>query len=467
MSTLGRALDAIRRWRWTEFQLLVVPAVLSLVGMLIVIVVPTGDLHFTWRELWMSLLFVGLLYASHFFLGATQRRADQVLLPVVGAIVALGMIMIWRLQLSLSRTYPDSGYETVASKQMLWVTLGFGVLILTLVASRDLVWLRRYKYTWALLGLALVAATLVFGKDPNNSGVRLWFQVGPLSFQPSELLKVVLVVFLAGYLYDVRELLALNTRLGPFSLPPLPYLLPMAAVWGMAMLLFVVQKDLGSALLFFGIFLAMLFVATGKPLYVLGGLLAFFAGSFVMYQLFDIVRLRVGIWLNPWPYASGRGFQIVEALWAYATGGALGTGFGYGSPGYVPAVHTDFVFAAIGEELGLAGTLATGSLYLLLVFRGFHIALHSYDYFHQMLAVGLSTVLGLQTLIILGGATGMIPLTGITLPFVSYGGSSLLTNFNIIGLLLRISALSTAPARRPVPAPPAPSRAPAPTPSVP
>jgi cell division protein FtsW (lipid II flippase) len=264
---------------------------------------------------------------------------------------------------------------------------------------------------------------------------------------------VILVIFVAGYLYDVRDLLGLRVRVGPIRLPPLPYLLPLVLIWGLAMVLFVVQKDLGSALLFFGIFLAMLYVATARPLYVLTGLIAFFAGSFVMYQLFDIVRLRVGIWANPWIYATDRGYQIVQALYAYATGGILGTGFGYGSPGWVPAVHTDFVFAAIGEELGLAGTLGIICFYLLLIYRGFHIALRARDYFYQMLGIGLSTVLGLQTLIILGGATGMIPLNGITLPFVSYGGSSLLTNFIIVGLLLRISALTAAATNRTVPAP--------------
>ena len=456
MNALHRLTAAIRRWRWTEFQLLVVPAVISLIGMLIVLAVPAGDLHFNWRDLWMSLLFIGLVYGTHLFLGATNRGADQVLLPLVAGIVALGLITIWRLEPSLVRTYPDAGYDGVASKQVLWITIGFGLMIATMLVSRDLVWLRRYKYTWAAVGTGLVALTLVAGQDLNGSGIRLWFKLGPFAFQPSELLKVVLVVFLAGYLYDIRDLLALNTRIGPFSLPPLPYLLPMGAVWGLAMLLFIIQRDLGSALLFFGIFLAMLFVATGKPLYVLGGLVAFFAGAFVMYQLFDVVKLRVGIWLNPWPYASGRGFQFVEALYAYATGGILGTGFGYGSPGWVPAVHTDFVYAAIGEELGLAGTLGTLCLYLLMVFRGYHIALRARDHFHQMLAVGLSTILGLQTLIILGGATGMIPLTGITLPFISYGGSSLLTNFIIIGLLLRVSALTAQQqARKPLPAVPA------------
>src|SRR3954453_17598459 len=298
MNALHRLGQAIRQWRWTEFQLLIVPAALGVIGMLIVIVVPTGNLSFTWRDLWMSLLFVGLLLGTHLFLGATQRGADQVFLPIVGVIIALGMIMIWRLQLSLVNAIGE-GYSGIAGKQMLWIGLGFAVLIGTLVVSRDLVWLRRYKYTWALLGLGLVAATLVFGQDPNGSGVRLWFSLGFFSFQPSELLKIILVIFVAGYLYDIPDLLALNIRVGPFRLPPLPYLLPLVAIWGLAMVLFVIQRDLGSALLFFGIFLAMLYVATGRPLYVVGGLVAFFAGAFVMYQLFDIVRLRVNIWANP------------------------------------------------------------------------------------------------------------------------------------------------------------------------
>lgn len=444
MNALQRAVSTIRRWRWTEFQLLIVPALVSLVGMIIVIAVPARDLHFQWGDLWMSLTLVGLLVGAHLFLGATNRGADQVILPVVAALVALGLVTVWRLEPSMVATYPGQGYDGIASKQVLWITIGFAIMAGTLLISRDLVWLRRYKYTWALLGTGLVAATLVFGQDLNGSGIRLWFKLGPFAFQPSELLKVVLVVFLAGYLYDIRDLLVLNTRIGPLRLPPLPYLLPMGAVWGIAMLLFIIQRDLGSALLFFGIFLSMLYIATGKPLYVVGGVVAFLGGATILYQFFEVVRLRVRIWLNPWPYAPQESFQFIQALYAYATGGILGTGFGYGSPAWVPAVNTDYVYAAIGEELGLAGTLGTLCLYLLLVFRGYHIALRARDHFHQLLAVGLSTILGLQTLIILGGATGMIPLTGITLPFISYGGSSLLTNFIIIGLLLRISALTNA-----------------------
>jgi cell division protein FtsW (lipid II flippase) len=214
----------------------------------------------------------------------------------------------------------------------------------------------------------------------------------------------------------------------------------MVAVWLLSLGLVVVQRDLGAALLFFGIFLALLYVATERASYVLAGLVAFAAGSVVAYRLFEHVRDRVSIWIDPWAQAQERGYQLVQALMALGAGGVFGTGLGYGLPDYIPAVHTDFVIAAIGEELGLLGSLAVVALYLLLVYRGFRITLRAPDTYLQLLAVGLSTVLGLQALVILGGTTRLIPLTGVTLPFVSYGGSSLLVNFAIVGLLLRISA---------------------------
>jgi cell division protein FtsW (lipid II flippase) len=287
----------------------------------------------------------------------------------------------------------------------------------------------------------LVLATFVLGIDLNESGMRLWLGAGGVYFQPSELLKIILVVFLAAYLAEKRELIVLTgLRVGPFRLPPLPYLLPLLLVWLISLGLVVIQRDLGAALLFFGIFLAMLYVATARVTYVLAGLGAFALGGVLCYRLFEHVRDRVAIWLDPWADAQGRGYQVVQALIALGAGGVLGTGLGYGYPEYIPAVHTDFVIAAIGEEFGLLGTLAVVGLYLLLVYRGFRIALRAPDAYLQLLATGLSTVLALQALVILGGTTRLIPLTGITLPFISYGGSSLLANYLIVGLLLRVSA---------------------------
>jgi len=293
-----------------------------------------------------------------------------------------------------------------------------------------------------MLGLALILATFVFGVDPNNSGVRVWFNLGFFYFQPSELLKIILVIFMASYLNEYREVVQSNYRIGPFTLPPLPYLAPLVGMWAIAMLTIVFQRDLGAALLLFGVFLTMLYVATGRGLYVVVGVAAFAGGAYLLYRLLPIVGLRVSVWLDPWASAQGSGYQIVQAIYALASGGIFGAGLGRGVPEYVPAVHTDFIFVAIGEELGLAGTLAVLIAYMLLIFRGYHLALAipgRFRGFEQLLVVGLTSIIAVQAFIILGGNLRLIPLTGITLPFISYGGSSIVVNFLIIGLLLRIS----------------------------
>ncbi len=430
----------VRGLRWTEFRLLIIPSILSIVGMLMVILVPTGSVQWQWTDLWMSFLFIGLLYGAHVLLNVTRPRADQVLLPLVGTLVVLGLVMIQRLEPSLS-----NAFRGIANKQVVWITVGMVALVVTVTFVRDLNLLRRYKYTFAIIGMALVAATLFFGNDAGSgSGVKLWFNLGFFQFQPSELLKVLLVIFLAGYLDEKRDLLVSSYKIGPITLPPLPYLAPLLLLWALALVLFVIQSDLGSALLFFGIFLAMLYVASGKAFYVVSGLGLFFIATYLLNAFFASqfthIQKRVEIWLNPWPVGSTEGYQIVQSLFSLASGGVFGKGIGFGSPGYIPAVPTDMVISAIGEELGLAGTMAVIGLFVFLVYRGYHIALMARSGYEQLLAVGLTTVLGLQAIIIMGGAIKMIPLTGITLPFISYGGSSIITNFVIIGLLLRISA---------------------------
>ena len=239
-------LTRVRRLRWTEFRLLIIPSVLSIVGMLMVILVPTGAVQWQWTDLWMSFLFIGLLYGTHLWLNVTRPQADQVLLPLVGTLVVLGLVMIQRLEPSLS-----SAFRGIANKQVVWITAGTIALLITVTFVRDLNLLRRYKYTFAMLGLALVAATLVFGNDAGSgSGVKLWFNLGFFQFQPSELLKVLLVIFLAGYLDEKRDLLVSSYKIGPITLPPLPYLAPLLLLWALALVLFVIQSDLGSALLF-------------------------------------------------------------------------------------------------------------------------------------------------------------------------------------------------------------------------
>ncbi|MEI6045799.1 MAG: FtsW/RodA/SpoVE family cell cycle protein [Chloroflexota bacterium] len=272
------------------------------------------------------------------------------------------------------------------------------------------------------------------------NGARLWFRLGAFNFQPGELLKICLVIFLAGYLDENRLLISPQRGRGFFNLPPLPYLGPMVAIWGISMVLLFVQKDLGPAELFFGVFLIMLYVASGRASYVIAGLLVFAVSSVFAYNAFDYVQNRITAWINPWPYAQGRSYQIVQALFSFANGGIFGQGLSSGAPYFIPEVHTDYVYAAIGEEVGLAGTLGIIGLNLLLFYRGFHVALKTSNGFYQYLAIGLVALLGLQTFIIMGGVTKLIPLTGMTLPFISYGGSSILINFFIAGLLVRISA---------------------------
>jgi cell division protein FtsW (lipid II flippase) len=314
----------------------------------------------------------------------------------------------------------------------------------TLLPSID--WLGKYRYTWLVAGVCVLAITIVFGIDPNQSGTRLWLGFGGYYFQPSEIMKIVMAVFFASYLAEKRALIThAPVRVGNISLPPLVYLAPMVAVWMLSMGLLVWQRDLGAALLFYLVFLAMLYVATGRA-YLGPGLLFLFVGAIVAYGLFDHVQLRTRVWLDPWPYAAEDGYQIVQALNAYAAGGVIGAGLGYGYPEYVPAVHTDFVLAALAEELGLTGALAIVGLYIALVHRAFRIALRAPGDFSGLLAVGLAATLGIQAIVIVAGTLRLMPITGITLPFMSYGGSSIVANFVMIALLLRISAESSQPA---------------------
>jgi cell division protein FtsW len=327
--------------------------------------------------------------------------------------------------------------------QLAWILLGFSLLAAIAIFVRSDGWLRRYKYTWAAAGIALLLLVFVFGDVVG--GARLTLRIGPISGQPSELLKVILVVFLAGYLAENRALLTSgSTRMRGFTLPPLPYLLPMLAMWGIALAIVIVQRDLGAALLYFLVFLALLYVATRRISYVVLGVLLFLAGGAVLYVLFTHVQDRINIWIDPFADPQGAGYQVIRALYAYGRGGILGTGLGAGLPSVgdvpsIPAIHTDFVFAALAEELGMLGALALLGLYLVIAQRGFRIAATAADDFRALLATGLTLVIVVQAAIIAGGNLRVLPLTGVTLPFISYGGSSLLVNGAVVGLLLALS----------------------------
>ena len=389
------------------------------------------------------LVYLGALLLVHALFVLAGRRTDQVLLPAAGLLGGIGLLLMQRLPQGLvSQSF--FGTELLLGQlQLFWLLIALTILTLLALVVRSDAWLRTYKYTWAAAGIALLLATFVFGSDVN--GARLTLSIGPLSGQPSELLKVILVVFLAGYLSENRSLLAdESTQIGPIKLPPIPYLAPMVAMVAVALSIVVVQRDLGAALLYFAVFLALLYVATGRLSYVLGGLALFLVGSVVLYNLFGHVQQRVDNWLDPFADPRGVGFQTIQALYAFGRGGLLGVGLGNGLPTIggrlpIPAVHTDYPLAALGEELGLIGLLAILGLYLVVVQRGLRIAAGARDDFRGLLATGLALVVGVQAFIIAAGNLKLIPLTGITLPFISYGGSSLLANAVVIGLLLALS----------------------------
>jgi cell division protein FtsW (lipid II flippase) len=382
--------------------------------------------------------YVGALLAAHIALIVAGRRTDQILLPTIGLLGGIGLLLMERLPQNLAGSLGG-----LAQTQLVWLLVGVTLVTVLAVAVRNDAWLRRYKYTWAAVGVGLLLVTFLFGRDIN--GQRLNLQIGPLTGQPSELLKVLLVIFLAGYLSENRPLLMEeSTRVGPLRLPPLPYLAPMVAMWAVALGIVVVERDLGAALLFFLVFLLLLYVATARASYVLLGAVAAAVGGVAVYELLGYVRTRVDVWLNPFVDPQGAGYQIVQALHAFARGGLLGTGFGNGLPTIagrppIPALHTDFPFAALGEELGLVGILAILGLYLVVIERGLRIAAAAPDEFRALLAAGLSLVVGVQAFIIAAGNLKLVPLTGITLPFISYGGSSLLANAVVVGLLIALS----------------------------
>jgi peptidoglycan glycosyltransferase len=382
-------------------------------------------------------IIIALLAAAHLATRRLAPNADGVLLPIAGVLNGIGYVVIARLDRDL------------AGLQALWTGVGVAAYITTLFVVRRARDLERYRYTFALIGVGLLLMPLLPVIGHTVNGGRIWIRMGPATFQPGELAKLLLAIFFAGYLVEKRELLQTFTRrLGPVNLPDPKFLGPVLGAWGFSLVVMIFEKDLGSSLLFFALFVTMLWVATARGFYlVLGGIL-FSAGSVLAFRAFAHVQNRVDIWLDPFKDAGGKGYQLVQALFAFGSGGITGTGLSLGSPTKIPAVQTDFIFAAIGEELGLLGTVAIVIAFLLMVGVGLRIAIQARSDFEKLLATGLTVCLGVQTFIILGGVTRLVPLTGITLPFVSYGGSSLLANYSHLAVLLRISSDSVE--RRPL-----------------
>jgi cell division protein FtsW (lipid II flippase) len=413
-----------------ELVFLIPAVLLTTLGFALVYTQKSSTL--TWYSLLYGLIFLALFAIAHLGRRFLAPYADPYLLPVTALLSTLGILVIYRIN------------EKLALQQALWLVVGLVVFLLVLVLVRDLRVLRDHRFLIGIAGVLLLVFTAVFGRDIN--GAKLWVHLGPIGFQPGEFAKILLMIFFAAYLEDVREVLTVSTRrvLG-VPLPPFRYLAPLLGIWALSMALMVFMKDLGTSLLFFGALLALMYVATGRFFYVAVGLLLFLAGAALLYKIFPYVQVRVDVWLNPWKDPSGKGYQIVQSLFALAAGGLFGRGLGQGylvlQNGHtiIPALETDFIFSAIGEELGFVGAVAIILLYLIFVYRGFRTALRARDDFARLLAAGLTTIFALQAFLIMGGVMKLIPLTGITLPFVSYGGSSIVANFALLALLLRTS----------------------------
>jgi cell division protein FtsW (lipid II flippase) len=354
---------------------------------------------------------------------------DPYFLPITGLLTGWGLVLINRLA------------PNFLNRQLLWLAIAMLGLAVTAVYPKKMSILRRYRYTWLMLGLLLLAATFIFGVNPSGIGATLWLQVpfaGQVFFQPSELLKILFVIFLASYFDERGRLLRFQQK--SMIRNWLAYLAPIGLMWGFCLLLLVWQRDLGAAVLFFTVFLVLLFLAVGDWRTIFVGIVLLMAAALIGYLSFDVVALRIEAWINPWLEFDSRGFQIVQSLYSVASGKVFGAGIGQGSPTYVPVVHSDFAFSAISEEWGLIGALAIIGCLSILTYRGLRIASLASRPFYLFLAAGLTLVIVVQAIMIMGGITRVLPLTGVTLPFVSYGGSSLLVSCIMIGLLINLSS---------------------------
>jgi peptidoglycan glycosyltransferase len=361
-------------------------------------------------------------------------NADPILLPTACLLNGVGYVFIARLNTHL------------ASLQAAWTALGVAAFLITLKVVRRARDLERYRYTFAFVGIGLLLMPLAPGIGQNLNGARLWIRLGSVTFQPGELAKIALAIFFASLMVDRADLLRQGTRrIGRFMVLDPKYLAPILGAWGLSLMIFLFENDIGSSFLFFAMFIGMLWVSTGRAYYLGLGASLFTAGSVLALKVIGHAKGRVRVWRNPWPVYNTGGYQSIQGWFAMAAGGIFGDGPGLGSPQRIPAVATDFIFAAIAEELGLLGSAAIVAAFLLMVGTGLRIAVRCDRPFDKLLAAGLALVVGVQTFVIIGGVTRLIPLTGITLPFVSYGGSSLIANYILLALLLRISDDSTVP----------------------
>lgn len=351
---------------------------------------------------------------------------DKWLFPIVMFFSCIGIIMLGRLK------------PILCVPQIRWLLIGMAVMVLVLMLAKYFEEILQYQYILGVVTLFVLCLSLLFGTEIGGS--KNWLILGPIQVQPSEFGKILLVLFLSSYLSDHRQMLTeVKKRFLFLDLPPLRFIAPLLCIWGIAILMFVIQRDLGSALLFFCMAVGMTYMATGSKSYVFIALCFFGVGAFLSYVLFSHVQVRFNIWLDPWADPTGQAYQVVQSLFAFGAGGVWGTGFAHGQPLLIPEVHTDFIFSAIGEEMGFLGCSAIMLGYMLFFYRGVKIALNCQKDLYMLSAAGFAVAFFLQAFIIIAGVTKFLPLTGITLPFISYGGSSMVSGFIMVGLLLALS----------------------------
>jgi cell division protein FtsW (lipid II flippase) len=450
---------AIKRYRWRELSLFILPALIMLLSMTQLLLAgadPQSSLNTktlpTVEGLIPAIGLIGVFVLANVFLSIFYHQADQMLLPTVGLISGIGVMMATRLGPDLFPAVPNQG-----TKQLIWVLAGFILCMIVLVVLRNPRWLSRYKYSWAVASLAVLLPAVINGIRTfhTNAPSRDVLTIpGLFDLQPSELLKITIVIFFAGYLSEYSDIFSQGyIRLGSFRVPPLRQMSPLLLMLGLSLLIFLVVRELGLAMLTYSLFLCMFYLASGRLVYIIGYLGVFVVLAFVGYSILPYIRDRFATvsfdvinWQN-WTQAqfdfySNQGLQITQGLIALCSGGLFGAGLGLGHPagrGFVPVVQSDMILTALGEEFGLIGLFAIVGLYLLILYRGYRIAIEANDTFNKLLAAGLTSIFAIQTLIICLGNMKFMPLTGIPLPFLSYGGSSILANFIIVGVLLRIS----------------------------
>ena len=420
-----------------------------------------GTLQVAWStgegvhpRFWITAGVVGAIaLTTHIIVRWRVPYADPFMLPIATLLTILGLTMIYRLDVAAAQRAErnDNPIPTPdVYNQLTWYAVAATLFILVLIVLRDHRVLQRYTYTAGLIGVVLLLLPLAPIVGATVNGATLWVRIGGLTFQPAEAAKIFLTVFFAGYLVVTRDSLALvRTKVLGIGVPRARDLGPILIVWVVSLGVLIFERDLGTSLLFFGLFVAMLYIATQRVSWLVLGFLLFAVGAVGAYLLFGHVRTRVQVWLDPFGYADTGGYQIVQSLYGFSNGGLFGTGLGRGYPDLVPFANTDFILAGLGEELGLTGVFAILLLYAVLIERGLRTAVTVRDPFGQLLAAGLSITFAIQVFVIVGGVTRLIPLTGLTTPFLSYGGSSLVANWVIIAILLVISHRARRPAQAP------------------